>query len=188
MIRFNILNLLKKIEGKRGKRVTLKEVSEKSGCDKNALSRMVNHPEIVPSANVIDKLAQYFFHELLEVNESNLTEQELMKEIIKELITIYPDDEKYWKEIPETFRENLNTTSLDAIWDLRSQFQKMRTGIFIEIPKELSEKLSARRDLNTDELISKVARGEMSLAELGKLLNEPTAPKSKKARQTMHKA
>jgi hypothetical protein len=64
MIRFNLLKLLEKLEVKEGRRVPLKEVAEKSGCDKNALSRMVNHPEVIPSATVIDKLVQYFFFEL----------------------------------------------------------------------------------------------------------------------------
>ena len=61
MIRFNLPKLLEKLEAKEGKKITLKELSERSGCDRNVLSRIQSRPDIIPSASVIDKLVQFFF-------------------------------------------------------------------------------------------------------------------------------
>ena len=117
MIRFNLLTLLEKLEAKQGRKVTLKEVSEKSGCDKNALSRLVNQPQVIPSANVIDKLAQFFFAELTRDESKPHLDRNRMKAIIKDLISVYPDKEEFWIGIPESIR-NRPQVELAQIWDM----------------------------------------------------------------------
>ena len=69
MIRFNLPKLLEKLEAKEGKKITLKELSERSGCDRNVLSRIKSRPDIIPSASVIDKLVQFFFFEISRDSE-----------------------------------------------------------------------------------------------------------------------
>jgi len=122
MIRFNLLKLLEKLEAKEGRRVPLKEVAEKSGCDKNALSRMVNHPEVIPSATVIDKLVQYFFFELTRDEEKPYLDRNRIRSVIKDLVWVYPDDEAFWADIPAGLRENPNV-SLTDIWALYTKFK-----------------------------------------------------------------
>jgi transcriptional regulator with XRE-family HTH domain len=108
---------LEKLEAKQGRKVTLKEVSEKSGCDKNALSRLVNQPQVIPSANVIDKLAQFFFAELTRDESKPHLDRNRMKAIIKDLISVYPDKEEFWIGIPESIR-NRPQVELAQIWDM----------------------------------------------------------------------
>lgn len=127
MIRFNLRKLLGDLEEKHGRRVTLKEVSEKSGVDKNALSRLVNHPDVVPSASVIDKLVQYFFFELARDVEKPHLDRNRMRSVIKDLVWVYPDDEAFWAGIPAGLRDNPNV-SLADIWALYSRFDAFQDG------------------------------------------------------------
>jgi transcriptional regulator with XRE-family HTH domain len=143
MIRFNLLKLLEKLEAKEGRRITLKEVSEKSGCDKNALSRLANHPEIVPSANVIDKLAQYFFFELTRDEGKPHLDRNRIKSVIKDLVWVYPDSEEFWAEIPQGFRDNPNVP-LSDIWAL---YTKFKTPIREKSPKDSELRSSLKTKL-----------------------------------------
>lgn len=138
MIRFNIQKLIKQVEQLRGSRLTLKEISEKSGCDKNALSRIVNHPEIIPSAMVIDKLAQYFFFTFKELHEQIRCDKQLMKlhasfdtehwpwrdenllmnRILSDLIVVYPDKPEYWNESVKLIEQNSKTENPELFWHL----------------------------------------------------------------------
>lgn len=117
MIRFNLLILLEKLEAKLGRKVTLKEVAEKSGCDKNALSRLVNQPQIIPSAAVIDKLAQYFFFELTRDDSKPHLDRNRMRSVVKDFVSVFPDDEKFWESIPASIR-NRAQVQLSEIWDI----------------------------------------------------------------------
>lgn len=83
--------LLGELEHLTGRRITLREVCAQSGCDKNALSRMLNHPDVVPSAKVIDELVQYFFRSF-KVLDPRKREDLLMREIISKFIAVYPSD------------------------------------------------------------------------------------------------
>ena len=120
MIRFNLLKLLDAVEERSGRKVTLKEVSAKSGCDKNALSRMVNHPEVTPSAGIIDKLVQYLFHERVTGLDNPHLERTEMSRVLSDFIVVYTDREDYWAVLPEEIREDPDSTSLDAIWGFYS--------------------------------------------------------------------
>jgi transcriptional regulator with XRE-family HTH domain len=117
MIRFNLLILLEKLEAKEGRKVTLKEVAEKSGCDKNALSRLVNQPQIIPSAAVIDKLAQFFFNELTRDSNKPHLDRNRMRSVIKDFVCVFPDSDEFWEGIPPTIR-NRAQVQLSEIWDI----------------------------------------------------------------------
>lgn len=133
MIRFNILKLLDNLEAKRGKKYTLKEVSEKSGCDKNALSRMVNHPEVIPSAKVIDQLVQFFFFELTRDEEKPHLDKNRIKKVINNFITVYPDQDEFWSILPPEIRNNPDAMPLDAIW---SVYTRLHTPVREKPAKE----------------------------------------------------
>ena len=94
----------------------MKEVSEKSGCDKNALSRLVNHPDIIPSAAVIDKLAQYFFFTFKECVKAD--GKLLMNRILSDLIVVYPDKPEYWNESVKLVEQNSPTENPELFWHL----------------------------------------------------------------------
>jgi hypothetical protein len=117
MIRFNLSKLLEKLEAAKGRRYTLKEVSERSGCDKNALSRMANHPEIVPSAKVIDELVQFFFFELTRDEKRPHLDRNRIKSVIKDFVAVFPDSDEFWSVIPPEIRNN-PTVALDDIWSI----------------------------------------------------------------------
>ena len=123
MIRFNLLKLLGKLEAAKGRKYTLKEVSERSGCDKNALSRMANHPEIIPSAKVIDELVQFFFFELTRDEERPHLDRNRMRSVIKDFVWVFPDNEEFWSFIEPEIRKN-PTITLDEIW---SMYTRKRT-------------------------------------------------------------
>ena len=118
MIRINFKTLLARVEKKQNRFITLKEVSERSGCDRNALSRIVNHPNIVPSASVIDKLAQFFFNQLK--TDDPTTHRECMKDVLSILVEVYPDNDEFWKDIPQSLKENKNVT-VSEYWDVRDR-------------------------------------------------------------------
>lgn len=135
MISFKLRKLLGDLEKKTGRRITLKEVAERSGCDKNALSRIVNHPEVAPSATVIDKLVQYFFREF-KLFDQKKREDDLMKEIIQDFVSVIPDDFDYHELIPEQMKGDLEHLSLETIWGVYNQI-KYGASV-VEVPKEQS--------------------------------------------------
>lgn len=133
MIRLNLRKLQDKLNFLAERKVLLKEISERSGVEKNALSRLNQHPEIVPSSGVIDKLAQYFFLEFKAILEQKKgskwvrgwRERRLMEEVIDDLISVYPDnDEKheakkeYWSVLPDEFQQPAASVSLDTLWSM----------------------------------------------------------------------
>jgi transcriptional regulator with XRE-family HTH domain len=115
MIRFNLGYVLKLLEAREGRRITLKELSERSGCDRNVLSRMRSVPDVIPSATVIDKMVQFLFNELKDDDQTK--HEALIKEIIHNFVSIFPDDQKYWKQIPKGIQDN-PSVSLDDVWDI----------------------------------------------------------------------
>ena len=117
MIRFNLSKLLDKLETAKGRRYTLKEVSERSGCDKNALSRMANHPDIVPSAKVIDELVQFFFFELTRDEAKPHLDRNRIRSVMKDFVAVFPDKDEFWSAIPPEIRNN-PTVALDDIWSI----------------------------------------------------------------------
>jgi transcriptional regulator with XRE-family HTH domain len=143
MIRFNLLILLEKLEGKLGRKVTLKEVAEKSGCDKNALSRLVNQPQIIPSANVIDKLAQYFFFELTRDGDKPHLDRNRMRSVIKDFVSVFPDDEKFWQGIPASIK-NRSQVQLSEIWDI---YTSSHRPVHLVSPKLIDLKTSIKAKL-----------------------------------------
>jgi transcriptional regulator with XRE-family HTH domain len=120
MIRFDLAKMTQRLEQKEKRKITLKEISEKSGCDKNALSRLVNHPDVIPSANLIDRLVQFFFNQL-KTNDRK-QDAELMGEIVKSFVCVFPDDEQYWEPIPNGIRNNLHV-SLSDVWEIYSRVE-----------------------------------------------------------------
>lgn len=101
--------------------MTLKELSERSGCDRNVLSRMLNRPDIVPSAGAIDKLVQFFFFEITRDPERPHLDRNRIRSVIKDFVWVFPDDDAFWKQIPPSFRENPNIPLAD-IWSLYTKF------------------------------------------------------------------
>lgn len=124
MLRINLKPLLFLVEKKRGHKLTLKELSVLSGADRNVLSRITSSPNIIPSANVIDKLAQFFFRELCE--DDPITHASFMSRIIGLLVNVYPDDSEFWKDIPNNLREN-KFVSVNEFWDLYTKMHESKS-------------------------------------------------------------
>jgi len=123
MIRINLKPLLFLYEHKIGRKLTLKELSDLSGADRNVLSRITNSPDIIPSSNVIDKLAQFFFRELRL--DDPATHRGCMSNIISLLVTVYPDDTEFWKDIPPSLQAN-KFVSVSDFWDIYNKVQETR--------------------------------------------------------------
>jgi|GEM_PF-6394626 len=145
MIRFNLPKLLAILEAKEGKKVTLKELSERSGCDRNVLSRIQNRPDIIPSANVIDKLVQFFFFEIARDPNKPHLDRNRIRSVIKDLVWVYPDTEheEFWSDIPAGLLENPNV-SLSDIWSLYTKFKtppREKSARELELRDSLKAKL-----------------------------------------------
>jgi transcriptional regulator with XRE-family HTH domain len=143
MIRFNLSKLLEKLEAKEGHRITLKELSERSGCDRNVLSRMLNRPDIVPSAGAIDKLVQFFFFEITRDDEKPHLDRNRIKSVIKDFVLVFPDNDEFWAGIPSELRDN-PSVSLDTIWQLYTKDQnskRVKPDQKLEVRNSLKAKL-----------------------------------------------
>lgn len=90
MIRIEIERLKHQLEIQENKKITLKELSQRSGCDRNVLSRLYSRPNVIPSAAVIDKLAQFFFN-ALENKTPGENPHEHMKMIMLDMVQVFPD-------------------------------------------------------------------------------------------------
>lgn len=90
MIRIEIERLRARLEIQENRKITNKELSQRSGCDRNVLSRIVARPDIIPSAAVIDKLAQFFFNEL-ENKTPDECPREHMNMILLDMVQVFPD-------------------------------------------------------------------------------------------------
>lgn len=146
MIRFNILKLLDELKAQKGRKYTLKEVSAGSGCDKNALSRLVNHPHIVPSAKVIDQLVQYFFFELTRDEERPHLDRNRIRKAITDFITVYPDQEHedFWSFLPQDVREDPDSLPIDKIWSFYLQEVRPEREKPSPKAKEIRESIAAK--------------------------------------------
>ena len=119
---------LKYLELRSGRKIRLKEVAEKSGCDKNALSRLVNHPDVMPSAGVIDKLVQYLFLERRELDRLATEGKDIgiasnkMKKVINEFVSVYPDHDEFWNILPAGLSDD-PSTSVETLWSIYDNFK-----------------------------------------------------------------
>jgi hypothetical protein len=162
MIRFNLPKLLDYLEEKEGRRITLKELSERSGCDRNVLSRIQSRPEIVPSANVIDKLVQFFFFEIARDPSKPHLDRNRMRRVIKDFVGVFPDDEAFWQGIPTSLRDNPKLT-IQELWQL---YTKLNTPPKLHSPKlsEVKSSLKAKM-LEADEARKQGLDIELTLSE-----------------------
>ena len=142
MIRFNLAKLLDKLEAKEGKKITLKELSGRSGCDRNVLSRIQSRPDIIPSASVIDKLVQFFFFEISRDPKRPYLDRNRMRSVIKDFVSVFPDNDEFWVSIPPSFKDN-PTISVAELWTLYTRFT---TPMRVESPKlsEVKSSLKAK--------------------------------------------
>lgn len=113
MIRIEIERLRKRLEIQEGRKITNKELSQRSGLDKNALSRLCNHPNIIPSASAIDKLAQFFFN-ALENKTPDEEPHEHMKMILLDMVQVFPDS--ITNDRIEQFKQ-FKTMPASVLWD-----------------------------------------------------------------------
>jgi hypothetical protein len=149
MIRINLEKLLDKLSKHEDRRIALKEVAEESGCDRNAISRIINHPDVIPSAAVIDKLAQYFFKKFKPYQSGRShaigMDRFLMQRVMQDFITVYPDDQEYWTVLPQEIKDNPNKFPLDAIWSMYNQLtSSTREGAeYMQKEESIRSKLAA---------------------------------------------
>ncbi|MBL7661888.1 hypothetical protein JNK13_03950 [bacterium] len=158
MIRLNLLKLIQILEKDSGRKISLKEVADESKCDRNALSRLVNHPDVVPTAGIIDKLVQYFFLARKAVLEETapkkgrINEKWLMDSILRSFISVYPDTKEYWDVLPDEIQLNPNETSIETLWSIYERLKQppveseSRNPEFKNKADSIITKLEAARD------------------------------------------
>lgn len=113
MIRIEIERLRNRLEIQEGRKITNKELSQLSGCDRNVLSRIAARPDIIPSAAVIDKLAQFFFN-ALENKTPDEDPHEHMKMILLDMVQVFPDS--ITNDRIEQFKQ-FKTVPASVLWD-----------------------------------------------------------------------
>lgn len=94
MIKIDLERLIKDLEGKLNRKVTLSEVAEKSGVHRSILSRIINRPQENTSTEHIEKLAQYLFYAHKEATPEWFDDHEdeyLMQLILGKLVQVFPE-------------------------------------------------------------------------------------------------
>jgi transcriptional regulator with XRE-family HTH domain len=165
MIRLNLAKLLDKLEAKEGRKITLKELSERSGCDRNVLSRIQSKPEVIPSASVIDKLVQFFFSEIARDLKKPHLDRNRIRSVIKDFVAVFPDGDEFWSAIPPEIRNN-PTVALDDIWSI---YTRAKTP---EKPKQAAKLSEIKNSLKAKFLDADASKLESSEIELSLTLEE----------------
>lgn len=164
MIRFNLRKLLGKLIDLSGRDWNMKDVAKGSGLDPSTLSRLIKHPKMSPSTAVIDKLCQFFFREFKTCpdyvkNQKYLgKEAVLMKEIISELVCVFPDDQEYLSDLPEVIRKDLDQSSIDAMWQIYDNAARTKAKLISSLPAEhlpVIEQVGGGLEAILDELLEK---------------------------------
>jgi len=90
MLRFRLKKLIEEVAELRGEKFYLTNLSKESGLDKNALSRLANHPKITPSSEVYNKLLNFAYNEFRKAYK-NRTDQEVAELIQRDFVLFVPD-------------------------------------------------------------------------------------------------
>jgi hypothetical protein len=173
MIRLNLLKLMQILEKDSGRKISLKEVADESKCDRNALSRLINHPDVVPTAGIIDKLVQYFFLARKAVLEETapkkgrINEKWLMDSVLRSFISVYPDSQEYWDILPDEVQLNPNETSIETLWSIYERLKKPPTES--DFPsnefKNKANRIIAKLETAREQVSGDTVRLELSVDE-----------------------
>ncbi|NMC61738.1 MAG: hypothetical protein GYA55_01075 [SAR324 cluster bacterium] len=82
-------------------RLTLQEIHERTGIHRKILSRLINRPHENTSSEHIDRLSQFFFEELRKEQSGPTEEFQVMRDIIGDLVQVFPDAGAYKESVTE---------------------------------------------------------------------------------------
>ena len=116
-----------------------------------------------------------------------------MKEIVRDLLSVYPDDEEYWKELPEELKANPNAMPIDTMWTVYVRAKQTKSDAYQFLSEEMKEKVKELQGLTTPEMVDKVFNeiakkmGETAAIEAQERAKQEQAKKSstkKKAKKS----
>ena len=121
MIRIDLGVGLKALEKRRGSKVSLGEVAEKTGVHRNILSRIINNPRANTSSEHVGKLVEFFFYEYLELGLDqgfHRSHRELMSFLVASLIQVFPERSEHG-EFLKTLEEtgDIDDLPMYRIWE-----------------------------------------------------------------------
>lgn len=121
MIRVELSNLLFKLNTERkeiGEKVRLKyeDIHILTGIHKKILSRIVNKPDENTSSEHIDRLCQFFFLEFRRIRKETQTDEQLMKEVVSNLIDVFPDEDLFLAGLENSTSKPLRTIPITVLW------------------------------------------------------------------------
>ena len=88
MLKLNIEKFMGMIGAARNKRFTIAELAEATDIHRNILSRMINRPTESSSTKYLDKLIQFFWMELRPITNEKISNEDLMRGIVADLISV----------------------------------------------------------------------------------------------------
>jgi len=123
---------------------------------------MANHPDIVPSAKVIDELVQFFFFELTRDEKRTHLDRNRIRSVIKDFVSVFPDpdNEEFWSVIPPEIRNNPKVT-LDDIWSI---YTRAKTPLKEKPAAKLSEIKSSLKAKILEADVNKQEGSEIELS------------------------
>jgi hypothetical protein len=161
MIRVTLDSIIKLLEQERfmkgpgpgGGRVSLGEVSEKTGIHRNILSRIVNKPAANTSSEHIGKLAEFFFYEFLKLKmheKWRCGEVGLMANVISRLIAVFPEQgehQAFIKKLGES--GEVDELPMSRIWEFYASSHPQSTEA------EFREDIKTKRRTGKEKKVSK---------------------------------
>ena len=156
MIRYDIQQMLEKLEGATGENLNLMQLSEEAGVNRNAISRMINQPWIYPSTKHVNDLIQFFYERMRTGREGIAQQKRLMNSIVRDFITVYPDNMEYWSFLPALSAKP--KSDIDTVEDYLEEASSMAS-----FKKKAKQIIKAMAAISVDEL--------WKIAEHGKKLS-----------------
>jgi transcriptional regulator with XRE-family HTH domain len=100
MIYVDLQRILFEIAKRTGRKLTLSEVSERSGVHRNIISQINNNPTDRIASDYLAKLAEFFFHVLRHSPQKpEKSDKELMNWVFSNLVSMYPDHPVYQEKL-----------------------------------------------------------------------------------------
>ncbi|MEZ4752725.1 MAG: helix-turn-helix transcriptional regulator [Bdellovibrionota bacterium] len=102
MIYVDIKKIISEVEERTGFKVTLTDVSELTGVNRNILSQLNNRPAEGVNTEHLSKVIEFFFHILRHSPQRPVeSDQELMDWVLHKMISAFPDFGGFRERLPE---------------------------------------------------------------------------------------
>lgn len=178
MIQVNLRKLLQKLENDVGLKISISELSRKTGIHRTILSKLNNELNQTVSSDVLDSLINYAFRVVRSANPQTdvlnpnwqLSDRELMTLLLNTLISVFPGHSYIQKDLEPHLEKSKYTTLVpfegdkekmipvvdlkeipfDKLWEFHERLHPDHKAYWNEIlSRELSEKAKLEENLKS---------------------------------------